>query len=454
MKNAFSCKLKKMGIQKISYNLKSLNANIFLMNLSYFDLSCPLIPLLPKGKGYPEGFKLPKRQRNADALDLPKLTNIFRESVIFEASKETSNSKKSNLCVLSVLSPYSLLTHVMITELSQDRFLPGPESFHNDEWEQISVLAMNVIKKIDILTKQNENLNLSAHTICCGFNWSPYSWGEFEEKGGCQSITTKFHLMIWQWPLIIQNRIKSSWNELPKKHRLIFFENLYNAPFARLLARELSLSEFECNPRGLFVPIEQIDVELLIRIKRISEAVQLIIHRLNSILIVNYSEAIQRMQTLMQQTEKRIINEDEINSGLRYNHLEVNSFEQCMSLCQNEDEKIIIKSIYQAVLNRIEMNKDRNPDHFIDKSIWEKFFGFSLVIAETKSLNDKYDSSMNAIRTGLYISLHPLCGPGGCAELLGCHLIRPEAALANEQIMINHNNEIWNLYDLLNNMND
>ena len=405
--------------------------------MSYFRFSCPIIPLLPDGEGYPPNFQLPKRQRNADALNIPQLTKIFRESIIYESIDDIDDKQKSDLAVLNVLSPYSLLCHVMIVELSPNRFLPGPESFTDHEWFKFSELSYKTVKSMNTLYT-NDHKNESFSTLC-GFNWSPYSWGLYEERGGCQSITTKFHMMIWQWPQIMTT---SDYSDLPEKHRQIFFENSYNESFGRLIGRSIGLPSFEVSPRGVFIPIDAITYDIIFQLKEIAEKVEKIINDLNSILINNFDEAFDEVKKTMEESSIRIITEEEINTKLRYNRLELNSLQTSLSKCQNDDEKQIIMSIYQSVSNRIELNSIQSSQKFNGIEIWEKFFGFSIVMAE--SFNN------NEIKNGIYIGLHPICGPGGCAEVLGCYLTRPEQRMADEGVMIDHNHQIWMLKEELN----
>ena len=59
-----------------------------------FTILAPLIPLLHDGEHYPEGFSLPKRMRNSDALDIPRLTKKFGESLIYEEIYNISNENE------------------------------------------------------------------------------------------------------------------------------------------------------------------------------------------------------------------------------------------------------------------------------------------------------------------------------------------------------------------------
>ena len=108
----------------------------------------------------------------------------------------------------------------MVMEISPNRFLPGPESFTKSEWLKFSELSHKVFKSMNLVHQKNHTKN--CFSTFCGFNWSPYSWGLFEERGGCQSITSKFHMMIWQWPKI---ELINDHSQLPKNHQKIFFEN-------------------------------------------------------------------------------------------------------------------------------------------------------------------------------------------------------------------------------------
>ena len=101
------------------------------------EVSAPIIPLLPDEHHYPAGYSLSKRKRNKDALDISTLTTTFRESLVYEekaiikikngnkiqpGNNEPSENNEiiiySDLVVLDVLSPYTLLPHVIIMELS------------------------------------------------------------------------------------------------------------------------------------------------------------------------------------------------------------------------------------------------------------------------------------------------------------------------------------------------
>ena len=146
-------------------------------------------------------------------------------------------------------------------EMSENRYLPGPESFNDEEWLKLSEIARKVVISMKNSTeKSDSSIKTRYGAQCCGFNWSPFAWGQIEEKMSCQSITTKFHLMIWQWSY---SDLKDSINnkvEIPKNKEEFFFNNEYNELFARLVLKELKIESendrIVCGPRGLFVPFD------------------------------------------------------------------------------------------------------------------------------------------------------------------------------------------------------
>ncbi|KAK8843904.1 hypothetical protein M9Y10_024986 [Tritrichomonas musculus] len=428
-----------------------------------FTILAPLIPLLPDGQHYPDGFSLPKRMRNMDALDIPRLTKKFRESLVYEEinpiSIETKNdydqnknnnqlnSKsyktiQSDIAVLGVLSPYSLLQHVMIMEMSDNRYLPGPESFSEEEWLKLSEIARRVVISMKSQEKIQSNGKLQYGAQCCGFNWSPFAWGQAEEKMSCQSITTKFHLMIWQWS---QSDLKESLTqkvEIPKNKEEFFFKNGYNELFAKLILNELKIDadengEIICGPRGLFLPFDLLEKsdkngleDNIKKMREIAIIVERIIGHLNSCLM---RESTEKMFNILNKTAERNLTDDELKE-LRKNP-EIRTLDEALNCCHNELEKKIIELIYPAVQNR--SNFSESNFSVIPEEIWMKGFGFSMVMCES--------NVHEVLKSGLYVCLKVKCGSGGVAETLGCYLKRPEDSLANDETMIMHNHAIWKI---------
>ena len=105
-----------------------------------FEICCPLYPLFPRNIGYPKDFKLPPRMRPNDSLDLKKLTNILKESLLY-TEKNENKEQKEEISVVSVLSPYSHDIHVMVMDLSPDLYLPSPELINDLIFEKICKTA-------------------------------------------------------------------------------------------------------------------------------------------------------------------------------------------------------------------------------------------------------------------------------------------------------------------------
>jgi hypothetical protein len=313
----------------------------------------------------------------------------------------------------------------MITELSPHRYLPGPESFSDVEFSKLIGLALKIQRAIS----SNE------HTVdCFGFNWSPFSWGEIEERGGCQSVMTKFHLMAWQWNNLTFEMV----SDLPPVYEVVFRTNLYNAPFARLVNLKCSklfdgaelFSEPVFSAVGLFLPFRSgkgvVDVfKAPSFIRSFTIIIEEILANLTDCL-VDFDFA--RQESLLQETAHRLLNDEEI-AFLRAKPV-CRTLEEALSRCQNEFEAEICRAIYPASINRCTTCDEQFP-------IWTKRFGFSLTMCDSVQ--------PDVIPPGLYIALHALAGPGGTAETVGCYLTRPEGRLADEAVMIAHNRLLWEL---------
>lgn len=438
-----------------------------------FTVSAPLIPLLPDGEHYPKDFTLPKRQRNEDALDIKRLITIFRKSLVYEekstiivnkknntnktnkTTSETDNQNinndniQSDLAVLGVLSPYSLLPHVMIMEMSENRYLPGPESFSEAEWQKVADLAKRVVISMknlnDIQQKDHENKKYQYAAQCCGFNWSPFAWGSLEEKMSCQSIISKFHMMIWQWSSLALNNNIDHEVHIPPNKQQFFFKNEYNAIFAQLVLNELGISAkspVNCGPRGLFIPFDLLILkndeipqkgieENIKKMRYIAIVVEKIIMHLNQCLT---NDSPEKLIEILEKTSQRNLTKDELNI-LRKNPV-IKPLDEALSNCSNELERKLIKLIYPAAQNRANFTTVETYNHHPEET-WMKGFGFSMVMCESKI--------EKVVKSGLYICLKAMCGSGGVAETLGCYLTRPEDSLASDHVMINHNHSIWTI---------
>jgi len=189
-------------------------------------LTLPFSPYYHEGESDPV---VSKRVRPKDALNLGALVSEMGKSAI--SSYDILGNPWS---VISVFSPYTPNTHVMLMEQSPNRYLPGIEWIPEDEGEQVMELIGSVMS---FLATKEENATLHA-----GYNWSPRSWGENEEKNGFQSIPTKWHPMLWGWPDFDSKDAQSSeyveWvdvDSLPPLYRRLLGDNDYSLPLCRYI---------------------------------------------------------------------------------------------------------------------------------------------------------------------------------------------------------------------------
>ena len=56
-------------------------------DLALFEICCPLYPLFGRNIKYPKDFKLPPRMRPKDSLDLKKLTDVLKKSLLYADKK-------------------------------------------------------------------------------------------------------------------------------------------------------------------------------------------------------------------------------------------------------------------------------------------------------------------------------------------------------------------------------
>lgn len=394
------------------------------MEPNYY-VTCPLFPLFPRNQGYSEGYHLPARMRPKDCVDLKKLTEIFRESLLYEEKYEND----TNPAVISVLSPYSKYLHVMVLDLSPTKYLPAPEWFSIDYFQKIC----NICNKVVCFGR-----NTDTKCLCAGYNWSPFSYGSEEEKTGAQSVTTKFHFSIWSWNDLMpyDNR------EISSATKRALGDNEYGLPFAKMIWEEIRqiveqsnlFSEPETNSRSLFLPFKSSNISTVLQHKTllysIAEKISTVFSRLSSYIS---NDLIDKYKNILKETENRPLTDEE----LEFLRTPINPkpLEEILSKCQNNHEKAYLSSLYESMINRF---NQKCPD----LPMWRKNFGYSLVLCE---------SEFSKLESGLRIYTLPQCGPGGVVEALGCILTRPENAIAKEEDLIYHNNILWDMADYIRN---
>ena len=397
-------------------------------DLASFEICCPLYPLFQRNEGYPIDFKLPPRMRPNDSLNLKQLTEVLKKSLLYVEKKENKDDKEE-ISVVSVLSPYSHDIHVMVMDLSSELYLPSPELINDYIFEKI---CKTVNKCINYIRSRN------YRCICAGYNWSPYSFGTQEEITGGQSIPTKFHFSLWTWDDLKKFDNKK---EIKKELKRVLGDNNYGIPFAHFFYDKIKNiiinSNFFDEPifssTCVFIPFKEgILINNVINngklIKDIAESISKNLKKLSEILS---DSNIDEMINILKNIGKRLLTKEELEK-LRKTP-KIKSLENCLNLCQDENEKEIIKSLYQYAINR-------EQEKTIDEGIWKKNFSYSLSFCESK---------MPEIKSGMRIFSLPLCGPGGVVESYKCLLTRPESCMANNDEIIYHNNLLWDLADYL-----
>ena len=386
--------------------------------MNVFRVCCPLIPLVDEGKGYPKDYELPKRQRPVDSLNIPRLCSVLRESLLYEEVHENLD-----LAVVGVLSPYTLGLHVMVIDLSPNRYCPDPQSFTATEFSLITNLCARVLNCMS--TEQSVR--------CIGYNCSPYAWGDVEERGGCQSVMTKFHMMIWQW----DHAMMEPCDEVPETHKELFGGNCYNEHFAHIVWKECGDLFRGCDlfgscsfgPRGLFVRFAK--GKTTTDVCRQPEFLRLLAVRLESLLerltTCLTDLDLRQQRELLQQSAQRMLTDEEL--ALLRTKPNAKDFAESMTIDCDDHEKQLLACLHPSVCNRCGQGDESKP-------LWEKGFGYSLVMC---------DSEYSDLESGMRIALHPHCGPGGVAEVLGCYLTRPENRIADEEVMMRHNSILWSL---------
>ena len=397
-------------------------------NLANFEICCPLYPLFGRNIGYPKDFKLPPRMRPYDSLDLKKLTDVLKKSLLYPKNKENQDEKEE-ISVVSVLSPYSHDIHVMVMDLSSKLYLPSPELIDDYIFEKI---CKTVNKCLDFIRTRNYKC------ICAGYNWSPFSFGIPEEVTGGQSIPTKFHFSLWTWDDLKKFDKKK---EIKEQLKRVLGDNNYGLPFALFFYEKIKaiiknsnlFDEPTFSSTCVFIPFKEgiLINDVIGNGKLIKEIADIIAQNLKRLSEILSDSDINEMLNILKNIEERLLTDEELKKLKKTP--KIKPLNDCLNKCQDENEKEIINAIYQYAINR---EQEKN----IDDIIWKKNFSYSLSLCESK---------MPGIKSGMRIFSLPICGPGGVVESYKCLLTRPESSLASDEEVIYHNNLLWDLVDYL-----
>jgi len=370
-----------------------------------FSVSCPLFPY---EKGSNNSKTLPQRMRPDDCLSLEKLCSVLKKALVNELEY-----KEIKISIVSVVSPYTHLCHVMLLNLDSNLYIPSIERCSPEIARCFFDSALNILN----------NLGTNNCCQCVGYNWSPYSYGIEEEKGGAQSVTTKLHISVWQWEELKKIDLK----DIPKQNQHVFGYNDYLEPFSMIINDCIGESDFFHQPEivngsVLFRFKDNVTTSLVLKnpqvlysfSKKIAEKLGYL-----SYLITGIEQEF--LFSVLSNIEHRKLNESEI---MLIRSIEsIKPLEEIVSRCRDANEIQFITVMYPYINNRMNSCTDLCLK-------WRKNFGYSLVMC---------DSVDREIYSGLYILPLPLCGSGGVAEALGCYLTRPETQVAPDDLLKQHN---------------
>ncbi|MCX6624227.1 MAG: hypothetical protein NTY38_24830 [Acidobacteria bacterium] len=396
------------------------------LTLSMPRISVPYYPMLRSGEA---SIVRPKRLTPEAALNLDDVIKQLAREVLF-----TFDAGGTTWAVVSVLHPYTATPHVMLLDVSGNRYVPGPESIQGFEGD--------LVFRVAALAAQCLCRNGFVDRCCVGYNWSPYSWGEgLEEHGGFQSVPTLFHLMLWGWGPLPEEGKQWVFNdsivewvkvkELDARQYRMLVANDYGRPFGAMMAREiektfaqshippgpltklLDPSAWRFDERGLIMPFEGSVCKLLGEhqeffsrvIRPIGLALDNLLVRLSGVLTTLDCRSLGRLLRRVEQGPLSDANlellravptvrpEDEIREAFRREGWPAE----------------LLPVLLPAVHARCEAASQRDVS-----SCWRKGFGYALAMSSAPSGG----SGELRIMPGVYL------GPGGVVEAQGMLLSR------------------------------
>jgi len=404
-------------------------------------ITIPLFQYIRKGEERATSYK---RIRPVDALDLTCLIKEMKPSTI-----TTRYINEHPWSVISVLSPYSTDFHVMVMETSSCRYIPGPEGVPDGEGEELMGLCRDVVKFI--------RRRGATETLCIGYNWSPRAWGGEEEKGGFQSVPTKWHTMIWTWPSFRENKdLKNMmrWvetNSLNQEMKRILGGNLYAEPMSQLILNEVHIkfsgdtffstwldkSRWKIDGRGLEIKIP-VSIEYMIKssgfFSRFLKPIACLLDSIACQLSEIFTDMnCVKIDSILKKTELGSLSLQDI-SILRKAPV-MRSHEEIQREIQNKGyPSSLLQAIKASVENRCSERGDRT-------NWWRKGFGYSLVFSASVGS----ESTVLRVMPGVFV------GPGGVVEAQGIILQRPQNKQLNEHENKKKSRVLWELAEELEN---
>ncbi|OVE78670.1 hypothetical protein BVY01_04735 [bacterium I07] len=400
------------------------------------------IPLFPYQRALNKQAGLTRRIRPEDALDLPFMISQLEPSIL-----NTTQIETYPWSLVSVMSPYSMDSHVMLMETSSDRYIPSPERVSVNEGEGVIKRAARVL---DFMSEQYQE-----GTVHVGYNWSPRAWGEMEEKTGFQSIPSKWHLSIWNWapfPLSSENNSNVSrvpWKEAGFALRRILGENNYVRPLGRLLIRRLQytmsrfplrdskvdINKFETDDHCLTLPISMPLTKFMKANGVFEQVLKPIAIAINRI-FCDLTESLTTMCCHSTDQLIKTIEKGGLNAEQKHQIRaapEMRSQDQIKQAWDRHGfSDALLDALWKPVKNRCE--EIGNPENW-----WRKGFGYALVLS----------GSMNSSRSTLRIMPNVYVGPGGIVETLGVLIRRPEDRQMPEEHVLARSKVLWKMIEYL-----
>lgn len=400
----------------------------------------PLSPLLHPGEGQPRQLK---RLRPVDSLNLRQLITDMAPSTL-----TTLSVNGGRWSVVSVFSPYSPDLHVMVMETSPDRYLPSPTWLDPQEGEALLPIWAAILQFLGDRP--------DAAKLCLGYNWSPRAWGNPEERGGFQSLPTKWHPMLWSWPSLPNEGEASKfadWVEvssLPPPMRRLMGENDYAVPLGRLLRARignllsdtierptyLDGSSWSVDSRGLQVSLAAGSLQGLLRregffadfLLPIATALEAVAKELTEVLT---SMRFDEYDKILLRTQRGPLQKPELDL--------LRSVPQ-IALLTEVTEKWIDRGLPSELLDSLHPAVERRSREVGPAANWwRKGFGYALVLVEDRELG----SVTLRVMPGVYV------GPGGVVEAQGVLLRRPEDQRLETDELRRKSRVLWQLADSL-----
>lgn len=357
-------------------------------------ITVPRFPLVPPGGS--KGRK-PERITSESSTDL--------NFVVDQISSEQLTQFVLNhhrWALVSVLHPYTPDLQVMLIDVERTRYIPGPEWITDEEGNKIFQVAASAL---DFMTQSRR-----ADTCSVGFNYSPRAWGRnLEEKGGVQTVSTKFHPMIWINPPLPEPGKFSVFNDstiewvpaeiLDTQSRRLLLENDYGVVFGQVitatikqafaLRRRASAARFGglldfgkwySDARGAVAPFRDSVFALLreeprffsVVIKPIANALSGLMRRLTEAMTTMDCGA---MDEILRKTEQGPLAPKDLEN-LR-SVPRVRSVNEIDRTFETEGwPKALLSALLPAVRARCEIGPESDPS-----VMWRKGFGYSLVFS-------------------------------------------------------------------------